>query len=241
MSKKLIIFTIFSIGLILFGIIMTVFGIMNVSTLYVEHDFPSAFLEQDRNLIVYVPPGYDLEMHKRYPVLYLLDGELYFKENKEESRNEWSMKKTLDRLIKDGALDKMIVVGIYSTEDRKAEYSSTELLAEESRLEALTKFIVEEVKPFIDLRYRTLAGVGSTGIAGADLGGFAALYTGLKHTETFSKIGALSPENSELLQENLLSAEKDQKKLQRIWMDTEEEQILDGRLENMLLYLYGEE
>jgi predicted alpha/beta superfamily hydrolase len=224
MSKKMIIFTILSIGLVIFGIIMTTIGILNISTVVVERDFHSEILNDDRNLIVYLPPGYDLDFFNRYPVLYMLDGERYFKERREESKYLWSMKKTLDRLIKEGSMDKMIVVGVYSTENRTDQYTPSfdEEYQAGGQVQDFTRFLIEELKPAMDKKYRTLSDAEYTGIAGSSLGGLASLYIGWNHPEVFSKIGALSPSlwwnNYEIKQ--IINSNQEGEKDIKIWMDT---------------------
>jgi len=237
MSKKIITFTIFSIAFIMFGIVMTVYGILKVSTIYVERDFPSTYLDQNRNLIVYLPPGYDLEITKRYPVLYMLDGEEYFIENKELSKHQWSMKKTLDRLIKEGKLDKMIVVGIYSSDQKAKEYSSTNDHPD-GQLENFAEFVKNEVKPFVDRKFRTLKDPSMTGIAGASEASYASFAIGTENPTIFQKIGLLAP-LAETLEEKLEPSPK-KADHQRVWLDdnSSTEISLDERLEDMLLYLY---
>lgn len=195
MNRKMIIFTILSLSIILFGIVMTTIGIVNLSTIVVKKDIHSDYLSENQKLIIYLPPGYDLGFFDRYPVLYMLEGERYFLESKEENKTQWSMKKTLDRLIKEGTLDKMIVVGIYSTDSRASDYTPSFVaeLQAGGELEQFTLFLKEEVKPLIDRNYRTLPEVEYTGIAGSSLGGLASLYIGANHADTFSRVGAMSP------------------------------------------------
>jgi predicted alpha/beta superfamily hydrolase len=195
MNKKIIIFSGVSIGIILFGITMTIVGLVKLSTVTLHRDVPSKVLNNERNLIVYLPPGYELSFTERYPVLYILDGELYFKERKEESKHKWSMKKTLDRLVIEEAIPKMIVVGIYSSEDRTNEYTPIfgEATEGKGKLDDYAQFVINEVKPFIDMKYRTLTEPEHNGIAGKSLGGLASLYIGWKYPDVFSKVGAMSP------------------------------------------------
>jgi predicted alpha/beta superfamily hydrolase len=224
MNKKIIIFTILSIGLVVFGIIMTVFGILNISTVVVEKDFHSDILIEDRDLTVYLPAGYDLDFFNRYPVLYMLDGDRYFMEKREDSKYLWSMKKTLDRLINEDALDKMIVVGIHSTENRRDHYTPSidETFQAGGQVQDYTRFLIEELKPLIDRKYRTLPEAKYTGIAGSSLGGLASLHIGWNHPDVFSKIGALSPslwwDNFEI--KNMIRSHQNVEKNIKIWMDS---------------------
>jgi predicted alpha/beta superfamily hydrolase len=61
------------------------------------------------------------------------------------------------------------------------------------RADRYAKFLIEEVKPFVEREYRTLSGAQHTGIGGSSLGGLVSLYLGLKHRAIFGKIAALSP------------------------------------------------
>lgn len=222
MNKNLIVITILSLCLIIFGIVMTVFGIMKLSNITVERNFPSHILDEEQNIIIYTPPGYSLKLNQKYPVLYLLDGENYFKERKEERRAEWSMQKTLDRLIKEERIQEMIVVGIYSTENRIKHYTPSLDQEYHGGGNALdfSRFITNELKTFIDRRYRTKAEAEYTGIAGSSLGGLTSLYIGWKQPEVFSKIGSLSPylwwNNYDIIP--ILQSGIDEKNV-KVWLD----------------------
>jgi predicted alpha/beta superfamily hydrolase len=223
MNRKIIIFTSLSIGLVVFGIVMTVFGILNISTVVVEEDLQSEVLLEDLDITVYLPPGYDLDFFNRYPVLYMLDGERYFMEKREDSKYLWSMKKTLDRLIKEDEIEKMIVVGIHSTEKRMDHYTPSidETYQAGGQVHDYTRFLIEELKPLIDRKYRTLPEAEYTGIAGSSLGGLASLHIGWNHPKEFSKIGALSPslwwDNYDI--KNMIGSDQHEEKNIKLWMD----------------------
>lgn len=150
MNKNIIIITILSLCVIIFGILMTIFGIVKLSNLTVE-SFPSSNLNEQIKLMIYTPPAYSLEYKQRYPVLYLLEGEKYFIERKEERRSRWSVQQTLDRLIKEERLPKLIVVGITSLDSYPNQ--------------AFSQFLIEELVPYINTKYRTKARAIDTGIA----------------------------------------------------------------------------
>ncbi|MEM1028502.1 MAG: alpha/beta hydrolase-fold protein, partial [Planctomycetota bacterium] len=151
--------------------------------------FPSTVLEMPRDLIVYLPPNYDDadQTETRYPVLYLNDGQNLFNEATSFAGIEWRVDEALEQLIANGEIPPMIVVGIYNTEDRNAEYTPGQELA------AYGQAIVNEIKPMIDQRYRTLTGREHTAIGGSSLGGLAALGIGHAHPEVFGQVVTLSP------------------------------------------------
>lgn len=156
----------------------------------------SNFLDQDRDVIIYLPPGYGDEDWRRYPVLYLHDGQNLFDSATAFAGVEWGVDETAERLIRKGALDPLIIVGIYNTgEHRIDEYTPTVDARQKrgGKADQYGQFIVEELKPFIDRRYRTMAGPEYTGLGGSSLGGLVTLYLGLRYPYVFSKLMVMSP------------------------------------------------
>lgn len=157
--------------------------------------FQSNIVRADRDLIVYVPEGYD-ESDRRYPVLYLHDGQNLFDRKTAYVKGRiWGVHETADRLIAEGLVEPLIVVGIYNTgAQRLAEYTPTrnsKMGGGEADLYG--RMLVEEVKPFIDDEYRTLSDRENTGLGGSSLGGLVTLYLGLTRPDVFSKLAVLSP------------------------------------------------
>ena len=157
--------------------------------------FQSNILPENRDLIVYVPEGYD-DGDGRYPVLYLHDGQnLFDRKTAYVPGRIWGVHETADRLIAEGAIEPLIVVGIYNTgAQRLAEYTPTR----NSKMgggdaDLYGRMLVEEVKPFIDDAYRTLPDRENTGLGGSSLGGLVTLYLGLTRPDVFSKLAVLSP------------------------------------------------
>ncbi len=158
--------------------------------------FPSSFLENIRDVIVYLPPGYGSEDWRRYPVLYLHDGQNLFDSATAFGGTEWQVDETAERLMSRGSLPPLIIVGIYNTgEHRIDEYTPTADPRQKrgGKADSYGRFIIEELKPFIDRRYRTLAGPEFTGLGGSSLGGLVSLYLGLKYPYVFSKLMVMSP------------------------------------------------
>lgn len=149
-------------------------------------------LERKRQLRLYLPPGYATS-NKRYPVLYMHDGQNLF-DNATAYAGEWKVDETLDALAREGRLE-MIVVGIDNGQDKRM----TELNAwDNERIgkgegREYTDFIVKTVKPMIDRQYRTLPGREHTAIMGSSMGGLASHYALVQYPQVFSKAGVFSP------------------------------------------------
>jgi predicted alpha/beta superfamily hydrolase len=149
-------------------------------------------LERKRQLRLYLPPGYATS-GKRYPVLYMHDGQNLF-DAATAYAGEWKVDETLDALAKEGKLE-LIVVGI----DNGQEKRMTELNAWDNPKfgkgegREYTDFIVKTVKPMIDQNYRTLPDRAHTAIMGSSMGGLASHYALAQYPEVFSKAGVFSP------------------------------------------------
>ena len=87
--------------------------------------FESHYLPDERDVIVYVPPGYDREPERTYPVLYLHDGQnLFDGRTSFVPGRTWRMREQADEAIEAGEVEPLIIVGIYNTGDRRlAEYT----------------------------------------------------------------------------------------------------------------------
>jgi predicted alpha/beta superfamily hydrolase len=133
---------------------------------------------------VYFPPGYEENTLKRYPVVYMQDGPNLFFPEEAFLGTEWEVDETLDLLDSMSMIDKTIVVGIYAAK-REEEYT-----APGYRLYG--RSVVEEVKPFVDSRFRTLAGPAETGVMGASLGGVVSLFMAWEWPDVFGRAACLS-------------------------------------------------
>lgn len=157
--------------------------------------FRSRFLRNQRDLVVYTPPGYADQTARRFPVLYLQDGQnLFDGATSFIPGQDWHVGRTADAAIDDRAVEPLIIVGIYNTRARVSEYTPTHVpKIGGGRADRYAKFLIEEVKPFVEREYRVLPGSLHAGIGGSSLGGLVSLYLGLKHSAIFGKIAALSP------------------------------------------------
>ena len=158
--------------------------------------FPSRIAKEKHDLIVYLPPLYDAEPARRYPVLFMQDGQnLFDPETSFIKGNHWRMGETADELIAVNEIEPLIIVGIYNTGvHRIDEYTPTEdLRLGGGQADAYGRMLIEELKPFIDKTYRTLPGAGNCGLGGSSLGGLVSLYLGLRYASIFGKLAVMSP------------------------------------------------
>ena len=157
--------------------------------------FRSRFLRNQRDLIVYTPPAYGDQPRRGFPVLYLHDGQnLFDGATSFIPGQDWHMGQTADEGINGGTVEPLIIVGIYNTKARVREYTPTHVpKLGGGRADRYARFLIEEVKPFVEREYRAISGPQNTGIGGSSLGGLVSLYLGLKHSMIFGKIAALSP------------------------------------------------
>ena len=161
-----------------------------------HQQFPSRFLRNQRDLIIYLPPGYHAQPHRQYPVLYLHDGQNLFDGSTSFIPGmDWHVGHTADRCIREGLIEPLIIVGIYNAgKHRLQEYTPTRMpRLGGGRASRYARFLIEEVSPFLQSNYRILGGMENTGIGGSSLGGLVSLFLGLRMPHVFGKIAALSP------------------------------------------------
>ncbi|WP_058300825.1 alpha/beta hydrolase [Gorillibacterium timonense] len=160
-------------------------------------DFPSAVLNNRRDLYIYVPPGYAESEDTRYPVLYMHDGQHVF--GRDERGESWEMHRTADRLIAEGKIRKLLIVAPASIpEIRLHEYfhdseGIRELFGSVAQGVNYEKFLIEEVKAYIDAAYRTLPGPADTAVMGSSAGGLVSYNLGFRRPDVFGMASILSP------------------------------------------------
>src|SRR5262245_879090 len=159
-----------------------------------HRNFPSALLGNERTLVVYLPPGYDAAAKQRYPVFYLQDGQNVFEASTAAFGVEWEADDTAERLIREGQIPPLIMVGIYNTPERANEYTTsydaTAKVGGKGKLYG--RFVMEEVKPFIDATYRTRTDREHTAVGGSSLGGLISLAMAQQFHDKFSKCAVMS-------------------------------------------------
>lgn len=157
-----------------------------------DDDFEMPQLGRTRRIWLYLPPDYETS-GMNYPVLYMHDGQNLF-DDSTSFAGEWQVDETLNTLYQQG-YNVPIVVGIENGGDlRIAEYTPwAHPLYGGGDGDLYMEFIVQTLKPYIDLNYRTLPGREYTGIMGSSLGGLISHYGALKYQDVFSKAGIFSP------------------------------------------------
>ena len=195
---------------------------MSLGELRKHERFRSRFLRNQRDLIIYTPPGYSEQPGRRFPVLYLHDGQnLFDGATSFIPGQDWHVGQTADQCINAGVVEPLLIVGVYNTKARVREYTPTHVpKLGGGRADRYAKFLIEEVKTFVEREYRALSGQQHTGIGGSSLGGLVSLYLGLKHSTIFGKIAALSPAvwwNQLVIHRFVKSMHVEQRP--RIWLD----------------------
>lgn len=158
------------------------------------HTLESRIFGNSRTIRVLVPPDYDAAANaeRRYPVLYLLDGQNLFDACLSDvSHREWGVDETVYRLIASHAIPPMIVVGVdHAGKDRAYEFLPyKDYVGNPSMPEPAGKrfpdFLTDEVMPLVAAHYRVLTGHPNTGLGGSSYGGVATLYALLAKPQVF--------------------------------------------------------
>ncbi|HEY8239936.1 MAG TPA: alpha/beta hydrolase-fold protein [Kiritimatiellia bacterium] len=140
-----------------------------------------------RDVVVWLPPGYATSVDRRYPVLYMHDGQNCFDPVTSFAGADWQVDEEATRLIKDGTLRELIVVAIYNTPDREVEYSRS------PQGDAYMKWMAESLKPFIDRSYRASTTYDQTAVMGSSLGGLISFLLAWNYPDVFGQAACLSP------------------------------------------------
>jgi predicted alpha/beta superfamily hydrolase len=166
------------------------------SRLHKHEQFTSRLIDEKHDFIVYVPQVFNDDPNRFFPVLYLHDGQnLFDPETSFIKGNYWRVGETADALIGSGAVEPLVIVGIYNTGVKRVDDYTP---VEDRRLggggaDAYGQMLVEELKTFVAHQYRTLAGAENCGMGGSSLGGLVTLYLGLRYPDVFGKLAIFSP------------------------------------------------
>lgn len=158
----------------------------------ISTDFYMPQLNRTRRIWVYFPPDYETSGIS-YPVLYMHDGQNLFDAATSFS-GEWEVDETLNAMASQGKHVPLVVGIDNGGSDRIGEYTpwaNSQYGGGDG--EKYMQFIVETLKPYIDLNYRTLTDRDNTGLMGSSLGGLISHYGSLKYQDTFGKAGLFSP------------------------------------------------
>ena len=157
------------------------------------NNFWSPQLGNSRTIAIYLPPSYNENRLKRYPVLYMHDGQNLFDAATSSFGTEWRVDETINSLVPSGQMDEVIVVGVYNTANRIYEYTPCcDPSYGGGGADLYERFLIDTVKPYIDQTYRTLSAKANTGIMGSSLGGLVSCYIARRNPAVFSKTGCMS-------------------------------------------------
>lgn len=149
-------------------------------------DVRSAFLGPARHVEVWLPPGYDSSTTTRYPVLYMSDGQNLFDPRIANTGVDWGVDEAVVRLVRRGVIPPVIVVGVWNSAERSAEYSPWHGAPQYAR------FLIEELMPRVNREFRTRTGPANTAAMGSSMGGLLSYYLVAYHSEAFGACGCLS-------------------------------------------------
>lgn len=157
----------------------------------IARDIFSPQLSNSRDVLIYLPPSYH-DSDRRYPVIYMHDGQNLFDANTSFS-GEWNVDETMQQLATEGI--EAIVVGIANVgEERINEYNPFATPRfKHARGDVYIRFLIDTLKPMIDTDFRTKPDAPNTGVIGSSMGGLISLYAWLSYPWTFGLGGAMSP------------------------------------------------
>jgi len=214
---------------------------MSDARLLPEVRIESRHLNTSRVVRVYLPPSYARAARRRYPVLYLHDGQNVFSTAGPDccfGWGNWELDRSADRLVAEGRMREILMVAVDNTRSRYKEYrgrlrpavearrrapKKTSADPDNARFESYAGFLIEELKPWIDREFRTLKTAASTGVMGSSMGGIASLALAWDHPDTFglaaSLSGAFQVEQRNFL-ERALRRQTGRRKPFRIYLDS---------------------
>jgi enterochelin esterase-like enzyme len=170
-------------------------------------NFPSRFVEP-RTIDIWLPPGYS--KNRKYAVLYMHDGQNLFDTTLSYDKHEWRVDEQMERLLNNGQIKETIVVGIYNSGDRWQEFfplkpfrtlpaawqdsvlTAMQMRNAKIKSDDYLKFIVKELKPYIDSVYSTYRDAANTYTMGSSIGGLISVYAVCEYPAVFGGAAALS-------------------------------------------------
>jgi len=178
-----------------------------VGTVRYYPGFPSQNVAP-RNVEVWLPPHYDRDTTARYPVIYMQDGQNAFDPFTSYGGVDWGVDETMTRLIAADSVRPAIIVAIWNTPKRFQEYMPEQAVPADTVFasgvegygpihgraisDAYLRFMVEELKPYIDTTYRTLTDRANTFVMGSSMGGLIAAYALTQYPRVFGGAACLS-------------------------------------------------
>lgn len=187
----------------------------------VDH-FPSQYVDA-RRVDIWLPKEYEADKNQRFPVLYMQDGQNVLNDDTARDYISWNAGNTAMDLAAQKKIKPVIIVAVWSTEDRYLEYlpeKALEYLTDNELKEAMEvakatgsskqkfmgndylKFLVGELKVYVDKTYRTLSDAQNTAISGSSMGGLISMYAAFEYPEVFGSVACLSTHWPVLFDEN---------------------------------------
>jgi predicted alpha/beta superfamily hydrolase len=210
---------------------MSMWSQVQVSSGKVERleNFPSQYVSA-RNVDIWLPEGYTPD--QKYAVLYMHDGQSLYDAQTTWNKQEWGVDEHVSALMRDSIIKPTIVVGVWNSgANRHSDYfpqtpfesltqeyqdslyqmnrdSGSPLFASKVQSDNYLKFLVEELKPYIDSHYATLTEKENTAVMGSSMGGLISLYAICEYPQVFGRAaclsthwpGAFNPEDSRIPQ-----------------------------------------
>ncbi len=151
-------------------------------------DVSSEYLGPSRHVVIWLPPGYDENRETPYPVLYMHDGQNLFdpRMGSGAQGDIWDVDDAVVRLVEQGEIAPVIVVGVWNSEERLTEYSPWHDAPNYAR------FLIEELMPRVNETFNTATGPGNTAVMGSSMGGLLSYYLVTYHPEVFGSCGCIS-------------------------------------------------
>ena len=198
--------------------------VVSSGTIYRLENFVSKFVDT-RKVDVWLPDGYSEE--KKFAVLYMHDGNSLFDSTIMWNRQEWGVDEIVSKLLKENKIKDVIVVGVWNNGDyRHSEYFPQKIIKDipadvrrivieeqlknKPQADNYLKFLVTELKPFVDSAFSTLKDRKNTFIAGSSMGGLISLYAICEYPKVFGGAACLSMHTPMIMKEKISSnVEKD--------------------------------
>lgn len=208
--------------------------------------FRSRILRATREVTVYLPPGYEDDAERSYPLLILQDGQNLFDPETSFIRGRtWRVAETADEAIETGEVEPLVIAGVANGGERRlAEYTpSRDWKMGGGEAGKYGEMVIAELLPFLRKEYRVTQEAAQTGIGGSSLGGLVSLWLGLRHPETFGKLAVLSPSvwwNHKYIVSYVNDRAPELERRPRIWLDVgdaegrrtlADAELLDARLQ----------
>lgn len=175
-------------------------------------NFKSEFVKP-RNIEIWLPPGYHDSPDKKYPVLYMHDGQNVFNPKTAMNNTAWEADNTAERMVRSKLIEPVIIVAIWNTDQRYMEYfpekaaqnftqQDTDALSKTKKMAGVEgneylgdeylKFLTKELKPYVDTKYRTLSDRANTAICGSSMGALISLYAICEYPDIFGQAACVS-------------------------------------------------